>query len=114
MGFSSDATPDYGITNESLTQLRDELMELSDILGNAKAAKALQITPRQFSLFRSSKMSNNSMAHTLLSRLPAAIAQTQKPCEDGNREIELFARWLKTWPKRGGNSAWRGRFQFKA
>lgn len=89
LGLDIDADPDYGIAEADIANLQQDLTTLAASIGNIKAAKALRIPVNQFSnLLNGQAAIDHATAATLSTRLPAAMQEIEKLCENQRYELQ--------------------------
>jgi hypothetical protein len=88
LGLDADAELDYGLSDDSRSQLIRDLVALVAAMGRSGASKALGIPPNRLrSLLNGWGKLDYAMAQTLAARLPVAIQLGEKLSMDRQQEL---------------------------
>lgn len=89
LGADSELDPEYGLSAESVSQIRTTLAELVALVGKADAAKVLRIPPGRLALILSDRAALDSAAAGKLStRLPVELAKARSAALAGEAELQ--------------------------
>ncbi|MCP9223807.1 hypothetical protein MKP08_13750 [Erythrobacter sp. LQ02-29] len=102
LGVDSELNPDYGLAADGIKQLKSDLAELSKILGNSGAAKALRLTPRRLRAIQSGDVIlNDATVRSLFRRIHTAKPKAELVCADRQRELLCLSQMVRRLGLRG-------------
>lgn len=102
LGANGELDPDYGLTDDSVLQIREELGALADELGIARAAATLRLPPRQFaSMLLSKSRPDEATARKISARLPVAMAEYEILCAEREEELRHLRQLVQELGLRG-------------
>ncbi len=96
LGADNELNPDYGLAVDGLEQLRSDLAEIAEILGNAGAAKAMRLTPRRFRAIITGDVDpNDATLRSLFRQLPEARAKAEILCGEWRQELQQVSEMVQ-------------------
>lgn len=96
LGADSELDPDYGLSGDSVTQIRTVLAELVALVGKAGAARALRIPPGRLIAILSDRAALEAAAAGRLStRLPVELAKARSAALAGEIELQRLRQLVK-------------------
>ncbi len=102
LGADGKLDPDYGLADDAVEQLRSDLVEIAEILGNAGAAKAMRLTPRRLRAILSGEVvPNDATVRSLFCLLPAAMAKAEMLCAERRQELRHLRQMVQEFGLRG-------------
>lgn len=96
LGADSELNPDYGLAADVVEQLRSDLAEIEEILGNAGAAKAMRLTPRRLrAILSGDVVPNDATVRSLFCQLPTAMAKAEMLCAERRQELRHLSQMVQ-------------------
>lgn len=96
LGADSELHPEYGLSADSVAQIRQGLAELVQLVGKAGAAKALRIPPGRLAAILSDRAALEGEAVGRLStRLPVELAKARSAALAGEAELQSLCLMIQ-------------------
>jgi hypothetical protein len=95
LGADSELDPEYGLSADSVAQIKSELAELVQLVGKASAAKALRIPPGRLAAILSDRAALEGAAATDLStRLLVELAKARSAATDCEADLQRLRQMV--------------------